>query len=152
MRVIHLFGGICKNPQGGLRAFVGATVWEELARQWIDAQYSSGVLPFTPEYIGSHWSRLVQVDVVAINWQARALLLGECKWGADPVDRVIVRELIDGKTPLVLAELPDGGEGWRVHHAIFTRAGATVAAQRELAAHAGLLVDLDRLYQDLAIA
>jgi AAA+ ATPase superfamily predicted ATPase len=25
--------------QSGLRAFVGATVWEELARQWIDTQY-----------------------------------------------------------------------------------------------------------------
>lgn len=137
--------------QSGLRAFVGATVWEELARQWINTQYGSGAVPFAPEYIGSHWSRRVQVDVVAINWQARALLLGECKWGADPVDRTIVRELIDRKTSLVLAELPDGGEGWRIHHAIFTRAGATVAAERELAAHAGLLVDLDRLYEDLAI-
>jgi hypothetical protein len=89
--------------------------------------------------------------VVAINWQTRDILLGECKWGTDAVDRKIVRELLDGKTPLVLAELPNGGEGWRVHHAIFTRAGATDAARRELEARAGLLVDLDRLYGDLAV-
>jgi hypothetical protein len=108
------------------------------------------VLPFTPEYIGSHWSRRVQVDVVAINWQTRDILLGECKWGADAVDRKIVRELIDGKTPLVLAELPNGGAGWRVHYAIFTRASATAAARQDLMARGGLLVDLERLYQDLA--
>ena len=65
--------------QSGLRAFVGASVWEELARQWLDRHYSSGVLPFTPEYIGSHWSRRVQIDAVAINWQTRDILLGECK-------------------------------------------------------------------------
>jgi uncharacterized protein len=28
---------------------------------------------------GSHWSRTVQVDVVALNWQERAILRGECK-------------------------------------------------------------------------
>jgi uncharacterized protein len=138
--------------QSGLRAFVGASIWEELARQWIDAHYSSGVLPFTPEYVGSHWSRRVQIDVVAINWQTRDILLGECKWGTDTVDRKIVRELLDEKTPLVLQDLPDGGAGWHVHYAIFTRAGATDAARRELAAHAGLLIDLERLYADLTVA
>jgi AAA+ ATPase superfamily predicted ATPase len=133
-----------------LRAFVGSTAWEELARQWIDAQSNTGVLPFAPEAIGSHWSRRVQVDVVAINWQTHDILLGECKWGTDLVDRKVVRELIEQKTPLVLADLPNQGASWRVHHAIFARTGATEAARKALDMQSGMLINLDRLYQDLA--
>lgn len=29
------------------------------------------------------WGGGVQVDVVAINWREKALLLGEAKWGTD---------------------------------------------------------------------
>jgi uncharacterized protein len=64
-------------------------------------------LGFTPEVVGSHWSRTVQIDVVAINWQTHDILLGECKWGADAIDRKVVRELI-AKAPRVLADLPKG--------------------------------------------
>jgi AAA+ ATPase superfamily predicted ATPase len=138
--------------QSGLRAFVGATMWEELARAWIDHHYSSGVLPFTPEYIGSHWSRRVQVDVVAINWQTREILLGECKWGDAAVDRQPVRDLIERTIPLTLADLPSGGTGWQVHPALFARAGATPAARETLRAAGGMLVDLPSLFADLAEA
>jgi AAA+ ATPase superfamily predicted ATPase len=138
--------------QSGLRAFVGATIWEELARQWIDRHYSSGVLPFTPEYIGSHWSRRVQVDVVAINWQTHEILLGECKWGDAAVDRQTVRDLIERTIPLTLADLPDGGTGWQVYPALFARAGATRAARETLTVAGGILVDLPTLFADLAEA
>lgn len=136
--------------QQGLRAFVGQTAWEELARAWVRWAGSAGVLPWFPQVIGSHWSRKVQVDVVAINWQTRQILLGECKWGDDAVSRTVVRELLGTKTPLVLAELPQGGQGWSVTHAIFARVGLTEAAAQELAAHQGLAVDLHRLMRDLA--
>lgn len=136
--------------QQGLRAFVGQTAWEELARAWVRWAGSTGALPWFPQVIGSHWSRKVQVDVVAINWQTRQILLGECKWGDDAVSRTVVRELLGTKTPLVLAELPQGGQGWSVTHAIFARAGLTEAAAQELAAHQGLAVDLHRLMRDLA--
>ena len=82
------------------RAFVGLTAFEELCREWTLAQARAGRLPMTPELVGSHWAADAQVDVVAINWQERAILLGECKWGADPVDRAVVRELIE-KAPQV---------------------------------------------------
>jgi AAA+ ATPase superfamily predicted ATPase len=134
-----------------LRAFVGSTAWEELSRQWVLAQRTTNVLAFMPEVVGSHWSRMVQIDVVAINWQTHDILLGECKWGADTVDRATVRELIE-KTPLVLADLPNAGANWRVHYALFTRAGATSAARQELAKHAGLVIDLARLDRDLTAA
>ena len=128
-----------------LRAFVGATAFEDLARQWIWAQGKAGQLPFTPDSIGSHWSSRVQVDVVALNWQTHDILLGECKWGADRVDRQVVRELINDKTPLVLKDLPEGGAGWNVHYAMFGRSGFTPAAKTEMEQFAGLLVDLKGL-------
>ncbi len=135
--------------ESNLRAFVGSTAWEELARQWVMAQRDTDTLGFTPQTIGSHWSRAVQIDVVGVNWQTHDVLLGECKWGIEAVDRKTVRELIDQKTPLVLADLPNRGVGWRIHYAVFACAGATAAARQELATHNGFLVDLARLYDDL---
>ena len=137
--------------QRDLRAFVGSTAWEELARQWVMAQRSTDVLGFAPEVVGSHWSRTVQIDVVAINWQTHDILLGECKWGADAVDRKVVRELI-AKAPRVLADLPKAGANWRVHYALFARTEVTPAAEKELAEQGGIVVDLVRLYHDLAEA
>jgi hypothetical protein len=124
---------------------------EELARQWILAQRTTDTLGFTPEVVGSHWSRTVQIDVVALNWQTHDILLGECKWGADAVDRKIVRELI-AKASLVLADLPKAGANWQVHYALFACAGVTPAARKELAAHNGIVVDLARLFHDLTVA
>ena len=56
----------------------------------------------------------MQADVVAINWPARAILVGECKWGTDAVDRQTVRDLIERTIPLTVADLPDKGVGWQV--------------------------------------
>ncbi len=132
-----------------LRAFVGMTAFEELSRQWVAEQGRAGKLPFAIQDVGSHWSRGVQVDVVAVNWAERAILLGECKWGTGVVDQAVVRELLQGRTPMVLRELPEGGAGWRVHHAIFARAGFTQAAQAAARAAGAQLVDLATLDADL---
>jgi hypothetical protein len=83
--------------------------------------------------------------VVAINWQTHDLLLGECKWGTERVDRQVARELIEAKTPLVLKDLPEGGAGWKVHYALFGRVGFTPAAKAEMEKYAGHLVDLKAL-------
>lgn len=128
-----------------LRAFVGATAFEELARNWVGMQGKAGLLPFMPDSIGSHWSSRVQVDMVALNWQTRDILLGECKWSADRVDKQIVRELIERKTPLVLRDLPDQGEGWKVHYVLFARKGFTLAAGTEMNKVNGLLVGMGEI-------
>jgi hypothetical protein len=82
------------------------------------------------------------VEIVKSNWESRDILLGECKWGTDRVDRQIARELIENKTPLTLRDLPDDGHGWRVHYALFARSGFTPAAAAEMNQHQGLQVDL----------
>jgi AAA+ ATPase superfamily predicted ATPase len=133
----------------GLRAFVGMTAFEELSRQWVTDQGRAGKLPLAIQEVGSHWSRAVQVDVVAVNWAERAILLGECKWGTGALDRTVVRELLDAKSSKVLKDLPDEGADWRVHHALFARAGFTDAAQAEAEQRGAILVDLATLDQDL---
>ena len=99
--------------------------------------------------VGSHWSRQAQADVVAVNWRERAILLGECKWGAEPVGRDVVRELVENKSAGVLQGLADAGEGWQVTCAVFTRAGFIGAARSLAQAHSAWLVDLNRLDREL---
>ena len=107
-------------------------------------------MPFEPEIVGSHRSASVQVDVVAIHWHEKQILLGEWKWDRDGIDRQIVRELIEQKMPKVMARLPDGGTGWRVHYAIFSRGGVTQAAFAELQKYGGISVNVEMLDEDLA--
>ena len=128
----------------GLRAFVGGTAFEEVSRTWTLQQAVSGQLPFIPDAVGSHWAKDAQVDVVAINWQEKAILLGECKWGSDEVARSVIRELVE-KTPLVVP-----GNDWQVHYAFFARSGFTQAAIEEAATLGAQLIDLARLDQDLS--
>jgi len=134
----------------GLRAFVGVTAFEELSREWVVRAGQAGKLPFTPQGVGSHWSRRVQVDVVAVNRQEHSLLLGECKWTAGRMSRNDVRELIERKTPKVLQDLADAeAEGWTVHYAFFARSGFTDAARSYAMDHDALLVTLDELESGL---
>ena len=133
----------------GLRAFVGMTAFEELSRQWVAEQGRVGALPFEVREVGSHWSRKVQVDVVAVNWTDHEILLGECKWGTDVVGRRVIRDLVEIKTPQVLKELPGEGAGWQVHPAFFARGGFSDAARAEAGSVGAQLVDLERLDADL---
>lgn len=135
--------------EDNFRAFVAST-FEEVCRDWVLKQAQAGALPFAPDNVGSHWSRDVQVDVVAIAWREKQVLLGECKWGDRPLDRAVVTELVEGKTPQVLRGLPDKGVGWTVHYAFFARSDFTAAARTEAARVQARLLNLEQLESDLA--
>ena len=141
---------IAAHIRDQLRGFLSLSAFEPLAQQWVAHQGQAGRLPFHPEYVGAHWSRKVQVDVVGIHWGKKRILLGECKWGLDEINHQVVRELIEEKTPKVLAELPDGGQNWGVTHAIFARRGFTPAARKTMRKQGGLLVDLKQLDMDMS--
>jgi len=107
------------------------------------------------EEVSRHWSRQVQIDVVAVNWRQKAILLGECKWGLvlskvegmDTIGQNVIRDLIEKRTPRVLKDLPDSGEGWDIYYAFFARIGFTNAAR--VKAHDAWLVDLATRDRDL---
>jgi hypothetical protein len=154
---LELLDAVWADMREQLRAFVGMTAFEELCREWVLIQARSGQLPFAPEDVGSHWAADAQVDVVAISWREKAILLGEAKtsassvepWGTNRVGRALIRELVETKTPKVLASLPKQGAGWTVHYAFFARAGFTEAAQAQAKRHQIELVDLARLDREL---
>ncbi|MCP4167555.1 MAG: DUF234 domain-containing protein, partial [Chloroflexi bacterium] len=126
----------------GLRAFVGQTAFEQLAREWLRKQGRVEALPFEPEAVGSHCSRRVQVDAVAISWRTGDILLGECKWTETAIDRKVIRELLEEKAPKVIKDLQAYGEVWNVHYALFARRGFTDAARAYAEKWQMLLVDL----------
>ncbi|MCD4671380.1 MAG: ATP-binding protein [Anaerolineaceae bacterium] len=134
----------------GLRAFVGMTAFEELSREWVRLANQRGNLPFDPEVIGSHWGASVQVDVVAVNWHTRDILLGECKWGESGANLQIVRELIEHKSPKVLKDLPGEEHDWHIHYCVFTRRGITDAAQKRLMQEGGIVVNLENFNRDFS--
>lgn len=132
--------------QEQLRAFIGMTTWEELSREWILLQADQGNLPFDVELVGSHWSTDAQIDVVAINWRDKAILLGECKWGLQPIGRKVIIDLVAKTKDAV----PDSD--WDVHYAYFARAGFTNDARTEARTINAMLVDLPQLDRDLRAA
>ncbi len=140
---------VLDKVQQELRAYIGQTTFEELAQTWVLQQGKAGKLPFVPEIVGWHWSRRVQIDVVAVNWQARQILLGECKWSHQAVNRKVVRDLVERKTMHLMRDLPDEGKAWQIYYAIFSRTGFTKAAAKELKEHNGVAVDLSVLNLEL---
>jgi hypothetical protein len=99
-----------------------------------------------PAQIGSFWSAKAQVDVVAINWRTKDILLGECKWGTQVVARDVIQTLLD-KTHQVV---PTAGE-WRIHYLFFARSGFTTAAQALAEEHQAQLVTLAQLEHDMVL-
>lgn len=89
------------------------------------------------------------MDVVAVNWPKKQILLGECKWGAGQVEADVLRQLIDKKSGLVLQALPDEGAKWTVTYVLFGRSGFK-SNTKLLAENAHcLLVDLAQLDHDI---
>ncbi len=126
-----------------LISFIGANTFEELCREWVSVRGDAGQLPLVPERVGSYWSKEAQVDVVAVDWSEKQIMLGEVKWSRDPVARSVVGGLV-AKTGRVV---PAGD--WTVHYAFFARAGFTDAARAAADEVGAVLVDLELLDRDL---
>lgn len=122
--------------------FIGTHTFEELCREWVAVQADRGALTFLPERIGSVWAKDVQVDVAAVSWRTRDILLGECKWGTADMGREVIRALA-AKTGRVLP-----GKGWQVHYVYFARQGFT-AAEAEAGGLDAKLVTLEQMESDM---
>lgn len=104
--------------------FIGTHTWEELCREWVLRADAMGKLPFMPDQVGSAWDRTVQVDVVGINRMEKTLILGECKWTQEAVERKVMADLVEEKAAKVV---PTQGK-WQVYFLGFSRNGWTSGA------------------------
>ena len=124
-------------------------MWNDWYRQRHDDQKKVtkaeiGELSLLPEHTGSFWPKQAQLDVLAINWRTKDILLGECKWSQKPVDREAIQTLIE-KTEKVLP----GQVAWQVHYAFFARSGLTLAAQALAHEHQAHLVTLAQMESEM---
>ncbi len=124
--------------------FIGTHTFEELCRDWVNLVAEMDEFPFLPERTGSFWSKQAQVDVLAVNWRTKDILLGECKWGQKEVGRSVIQTLLD-KTEKVLP----ASFTWRVHYAFFARRGFTPAAQTFAEQHNARLITLVQIESDM---
>ena len=106
-----------------LRDFIGANTWEEICREWLLRASANHTLPFVVDQVGSAWTRGAQVDVVGINSMEKLLVLGECKWGLEPVGRSVLTAVVDKTTEVA----PSQGQ-WQVYYLGFARDGWTAAS------------------------
>lgn len=132
-----------------LEEYVGTFGFEELCREWVLRQGDAGRLPFVPRRVGSFWKRPgPQVDVVAVNEDDHAILLGECKWTTESIGRAVVLGLMEKTQAVVQGPLED----WKIYYAFFSRSGFTDEAKRA-AGSAGCLwiylEQLDRVLRDV---
>ena len=132
-----------------LRPFV-AFGFEQLCQEWINVQAQLGNLSFDPEQIGSHWSRRVQIDVVAVDFIQKQILLGECKWQDDAVSRATVRELVEEKTSRLFLDLGWNEDDWEVSYVFFSRNGFTAPSAEYASVYEMMLIDLESLESGLS--
>jgi uncharacterized protein len=110
--------------KAGFDSYVGSTAYEELARRLIVRLAEKGDLPFEPDYVGRAWSRQVELDVVAVNWKEKVVLIGECKWQGTRVSEKILDSLIER------SEKFKSFVGFTKHYALFSKSGFTVGVER----------------------
>jgi AAA+ ATPase superfamily predicted ATPase len=127
-----------------LADFIGTHTFEELCHDWVAAQTDEGKLPFLPKRIGSFWSKHAQIDVVAVNWRRKDILLGECKWTTSRAGKGTIETLV-GKTEKVRPS-----EDWSAHYVFFSRSGFTSAARGEAAKVNATLVTLSQIERDMS--
>ncbi len=127
---------VLEEIERNLPAFVGQTAFEDLCRAWVVARGDAGQLPFVPQRVGRWWDQQAEVDVVAVSFRDRAVLLGEARWTSRPMGADALEALI-AKADRVVPDLT-----WGVHYALFSRSGFTTGLQEQAARSSVTLVDL----------
>jgi AAA+ ATPase superfamily predicted ATPase len=143
---LGLYNAVIANIQKHLPEFIGTHTFEEVAREWVARMGDAGELPLMPRRVGSFWgTHQPQIDVVAINEDEHAIMLGVCKWTDEPIDKSVVTNHLARAVKVI----PEPAERWRVYHLFFGKSGFTLEAKRAAAPHKCFWVDLKQLERDL---
>ncbi|MCX6030030.1 MAG: ATP-binding protein [Chloroflexi bacterium] len=102
--------------------------FEAMCRDWVRMASAAGGLPRRVGRVGTWWSPDHQVDVVGLDEEGRAAILGEAKWHAQPFDYQELERYLGHVRALGSLPRPD------VLHLLFARAGFTEDVRRWAAA------------------
>ncbi len=139
------YNQVWEKIESQIRAFVGGTAFEELCRAWVWSEADHQGLSFVPEIVGSHWGRGIQIDVVAIDWRSKHILLGEAKWEVDQISAKMLKDFVGKANQYAEKEF----NGWLVQLVFFARAGFTQPTREEASNVHVRLVDLKELAKRL---
>ena len=97
-----------------------AFVYEDVCKERMWDLNGEGAWPFNFTKIGRYWDSKDEIDIVAFDPEGKNLILGECKYWADPVGVSVLRDL-EAKTDSVAWER-DNRKVWYV---LFSASGFT---------------------------
>jgi len=97
-----------------------AFVYEDVCKERMWELNADGAWPFNFTKIGRYWDSKDEIDIVALDPEGKNLILGECKYWAEPVGVSVLRDL-EAKTDSVAWER-DNRKVWYV---LFSASGFT---------------------------
>lgn len=97
-----------------------AFVYEDVCKERMWDLNGEGAWPFNFTKIGRYWDSKDEIDIVALDSEGKNLILGECKYWAEPVGVSVLRDL-EAKTDSVAWER-DNRKVWYV---LFSASGFT---------------------------
>ena len=97
-----------------------AFVYEDVCKERMWDLNAEGAWPFNFTKIGRYWDSKDEIDIVALDPEGKNLILGECKYWADPVGVSVLRDL-EAKTDSVAWERNNR----KVWYVLFSASGFT---------------------------
>jgi len=98
--------------------------YEAMCRDWVRMASAAGALPQRAGRVGTWWSPAHQLDVVGLDEDGRANILGEAKWHTQPFDYQELERYVGHVAALGSLPRPD------VLHLLFSKAGFTDDVRR----------------------
>src|SRR5262249_2297215 len=121
--------------RSGFEAHVGRVGYEELCRRHVASLADRRELPFEALEVGRVWDQRIEIDVAVVDRAAHTALVGECRWRRTKMS-VADLDGLKSKTAR-LSKL----SGYKIHYALFSRAGFTEALKKRASAERVLLVE-----------
>ncbi|HHT95128.1 MAG TPA: ATP-binding protein [Clostridia bacterium] len=95
-------------------------VYEDVCREKMWDLSDNGKLPFRVSKVGSWWNSKTEIDIAAINFDEKKIILGECKFWKDKVGMNILR-VLEEKARTAVPE----SSAYSIYYILFSAAGFT---------------------------
>ena len=131
--------GIVMNKiKAGLIKNHTAFVYEDVCKERMWDLNSQGVWPFYFSKLGRYWDSKDEIDIVALDPEEKNLILGECKYWAEPVGVSVLRDL-EAKA----ASVPWERDNRKVWYILFSVSGFTAELVKEAESRTDLVLCME---------